>query len=136
MPKIHPIRFVHAFLEYVNVVGIYDEFDPEEGIMKTSEDILDLISMAEQCLPERLEPEEAASKMRTLTEEERQAFIDEDIEETIIDMRNYFSQCMAENGGARGLLQQLVTAQERGDTIQTKKIMELCKQFTNVSSSR
>lgn len=128
MDKIHPVRFIHAFLEHVNTIGIFDEFDPEENMMRTSEDVQDLIAMAYACLPDKVE--NSAKAMRELTDVERDAYIGEDIENVIIDMRDEFATKMAENGGAAGVLRQLVEAQARGDHIESKKLMQMAKEFT------
>lgn len=130
LPKTHPLRFVYEFLDYVDTVGIYDYFDEEENCMRTSEDVEELIEMARACAPERISNEEAAEKMRNLTDAERDAFIEADQENVIIDLRSDFSKRIAENGGARGILEQLVAAQERGDTQHATYLYNLAKEFT------
>jgi hypothetical protein len=122
------MRFVYAFMQHVDEMGIFDAYDPDENAMVTSDEMTDLINMATMILPERLEPEEAAQKMRLLSKDERDFFIGED-QEHVIDMRDEFNLKMVENRGARGLLSQLVAAQSRGDLVEMKRLMETAKEF-------
>jgi hypothetical protein len=124
------MRFVLAFLAHVEEQGIFDEYDPDENCMVTSDEMLNLIDMAKEIAPERLAADEAATTMRALTDAERDAFIRADEENVVVDMRSHFVQEMSANNGARGVLEQLVMAQERGDLVETKRLLTLAKEFT------
>lgn len=127
--KISAMRFVYAFLDYVEENGIFDEFDPDENVMVTSDEMQDLINMAMAIVPDRVTNEEAATMMRQLTLAERDALISEDDEDVVIDMRDEFAEKIALNGGARGILHELVQAQSRGDVIETKRLMQLAQEL-------
>jgi hypothetical protein len=109
-------------------MGIFDEFDPEKNAMITSDDMLNLIAMAEAIIPERVSNDEAAVLMRNLTDDERDFLIGED-KEHVVDARNLFAEKVAMNRGAVGILQQLVEAQERGDTEETERMFTLAKEL-------
>jgi hypothetical protein len=129
METIGPMRFVYMFLDFVENHGIFDEFDPEQNCMVTSEGMEELISIAEEIAPERVSNEEAAVRMRELTPVERDILINEDEEGVIVDLRDHFAEKMAENGGARGLLAQLVEAQEQGDSNRCAELWETIEEF-------
>jgi len=116
------MNFIRDFLNYVEKVGIFDEYDRDTNKMKTSAGVEALIKEARSYLPPKLKGIEAAAKMRDLDPDMRDQLIQQDEEKRIIDMRTEFARRQAENGGAQGLLKRLVDAVERGDTIAVKEV--------------
>ena len=117
------------FVEFFENHGIFDEFDAEQNKMVTSKGVRNLYEIAKELLPERLEYDEAAQKMRELSDDEREFLIGSDEEGVVVDMRDYFAEEMAKNDGARGLLLQLEVAQEAGDKEQVDRIWSMIKEF-------
>lgn len=109
--------FIRDFLNYVNHVGIFDEFDKEQQKMITSPGVQSLIKQAEACLPEKLKPRQAANAMRDLTDSEREKLIADAEEGRIIDMRKAFQLKMSKNGGAMGIVERIVAAAEGDENI-------------------
>jgi hypothetical protein len=117
------------FVEFFENHGIFDEFSAEQNRMITSQGVKNLYEIAKGLIPERFNEETIAEgipakMMRDLSEEERLHLIGNDDEDVVVDMRDYFAEEMARNGGARGLLLQLHDAQVAGDK---EKINELWK---------
>ncbi len=111
----NPINFIRAFLHYVDTVGIFDEYDKTHGKMITSAGVLKLISDAHSHMPEKLKPMAAMSRMRDLTDVERDLAIADAEKGRVIDMRKEFQSRMSKNNGAQGILVRLVTDIENGN---------------------
>lgn len=109
------IDFIRDFLDYVEKVGIYDEFDNTTQKMVTSKGVYDLIQQARSCMPEKLKPAQAARAMRDLSESERDRLIGQSENDSVVDLRKEFQAKMSRNGGAQGVLRQLVEALDHGD---------------------
>lgn len=107
-----PVDFVRDFLNYVEKVGIFDEFDRDTQKMVTSSGVQSLIKEAQTCLPEKLKPRQAAQRMRDLNDAEREQLIKEAEDGRILDMRKTFQDKMSKNGGAQGIIARLVDALE------------------------
>jgi hypothetical protein len=122
-----PIDFVRDFLNYVEKVGIFDEFDKESQKMITSAGVQSLIQEARSCLPEKLKPVQAANRMRDLNEAERDALIQSSEKERVIDMRKEFQKKMSENGGAMGIVERLVETVENSDMGDITEILQDAK---------
>jgi len=127
--NISPMRFCYIFVEFFENHGIFDEFDPEQNRMVTSKGVKNLYEIAKELLPERLPNDEAAQKMRDLSDDEREFLIGNDEDGVVVDMRDYFAEEMAANGGARGLLHQIATAYEQGDTEFLDDLLDKAKEF-------
>lgn len=110
-----PMDFIRDFLNYVNKEGIYDKFDKDTQQMVTSPGVEALIKEAQSYLPKKLGKGEAAKLMRNLSDEEREKLIAAAEDDRVIDLRKTFQRKMSENGGAQGIVTQLVEALESGD---------------------
>lgn len=124
----NPMRFIYEFIRFYDEEGIYDEYDPEDNEMVTSEEVQALYEYAKTFVPEPIDGAEAAKRSRELTDVERDAFIAEN-PTVVIDLRAEFAKKMAANGGARGLLEQMVEARERGDLVEIKRLMDEASDF-------
>lgn len=111
----NPVSFLRQFLQYVETVGIFDEYDEASNQMVTSQGVKNLINEARKAIPERVTPTKAARLMRDLTEAERNQLIKAAREGSVADMRVEFQQRMAANGGAMGILQKMVKAIDNGE---------------------
>lgn len=113
MPS-NPMDFVRDFLNYVDKEGIYDYFDRDSQKMTTSPGVLALIKDARSYLPPKLKGGQAAVLMKDLPEELRDKLIEKSDRERVLDLRTAFARKQAENGGARGVLERLVTSVHEG----------------------
>ena len=123
------MEFVVAFLKYYDEKGIADHFDKSMNRMVTSTGVGELVAWARKLAPAKLKPGEAAKAMNELEEEQR----DEAIKgsDKVIDLRAQFSKKIAENGGARGLLAQLVECLEKGATMEGLEVLRNAKTFVD-----
>jgi hypothetical protein len=119
----NPMNFIKQFLAYVDNVGIYDEYDAEANKMVMSDGVQTLVKDAISYLPEKLKPLTAAVRMRQLTDAERDRRINEAHEGIVIDLRQHFQEKMSKNGGAYGLVKDLVEAVEHEDHEKLAQIM-------------
>lgn len=129
MDDISPMRFCYMFVEFFENHGIFDEFDAEQNRMVSSKGVRSLYEIAKELLPERLANDEAAEKMRDLSDDEREFLIGSDEEGVVVDMRDYFAEEMSRNGGARGLLHQLAEAHAAGDAQTVIELLDTAKEF-------
>jgi hypothetical protein len=116
--------FIRDFLNYIEHVGIYDEYDKEANKMVTSPGVLSLIKQAEACLPEKLKPGQACARMRDLSPDLRDKLIAEAEQDKVIDMRREFQLKMSKNGGALGIVEQLVAAYEGSRSEDFSRVIE------------
>jgi len=118
----------------ISLMKMYDngeldnEYDETSDEMIPSEELEDLMEMARELLPAQLEGNEAAERMRDLSEIERQEAIMSSGRK-VADLRREFQIKMSENGGARGLLEQLVSAKEANDTDAESEVIENILEF-------
>ena len=94
---------------YYDTEGIYDEYEKESDKMVTSSGVYNIIKQARAILPERLKGEDAGRKMRDMPEDTKTKEIE--ATDKVIDARTIFSQKMAKNKGAQGLLAKLVDSE-------------------------
>ena len=129
MDNINPMRFVYLFVEFFENHGIFDEFDAEANRMVSSEGVKNLYNIAKELLPERLANDEAAERMRDLSQDERDFLVGNDDEDVVIDMRDYFAEEMSRNGGARGLLASIVEAKQADDWERVDNLLQVAEEF-------
>lgn len=120
----NPVDFIRDFLKYTKKVGIFDEFDKDKQQMVTSAGVTALIKQAQACLPEKIGNLEAATRMRNLTDAERDKLIADAEDARVVDMRKEFQRRMSVNGGAQGLLAKLVEANATGDNEAIGEVLE------------
>lgn len=117
----NPLDFVRDFLAYIEKVGIYDQFDAETQKMTTSPGVQKLIKDAHTYLPEKLKPLEAATRMRDLTDAERDQMIKTADADRVVDLRKKFQRKMSLNGGALGIVERITHAVDVNDTDELAK---------------
>ena len=122
-----PMDFVVRFLRYYESEGIKDEFDKDTNKMVTSAGVKGLVKMAEEIAPPKLKGGKAAEAMRELSEEKREEAIKDNPK--VIDLRAQFSRKIAGNGGARGMLTELIDAIEHGNIADKMEILMDAKKF-------
>lgn len=134
MDNVNAMRFCYIFVEFFENHGIFDEFDAETNRMVSSKGVINLYNLAKEILPERLSNDEAAVRMRELSPDEREFLIGEDDEGVVVDMRDYFAEEMARNGGARGILHQLALANSMGNKEEVERLINLASEFEEANS--
>jgi hypothetical protein len=109
------------------------EFDKKSNTMITPKYIHALMSELEEYIPEKMEPIQAAKAMKLLQEEERTKAIKESTQK-VIDMRNHFRHKMSKNGGAYGLVQQLVQTINEDDPEKFAEVLRLMQDLEEESN--
>lgn len=125
--EIAAMDFVAEFVKYYDDKGIADKYEPVGNKMTTSPGVYELVQKARGLLPKRLGGGEAARTMRDLDPVEREALIG--ASSKVVDARHRFSREMAVNGGARGLIAQLIQAAEQHDDVALNDTLDMMKKF-------
>lgn len=126
--QVDAMDFVAEFVKYFDDKGIADKYEAVGNKMVTSEGVYALVQKARAMLPARLAGGEAARTMRSLDPEVRDDAIS--ASERVVDARHIFSKKVAENGGARGLIANLVEAYHNGDTGAFGQTVAMMEKFT------
>ena len=108
------------------------EFDKTSNKMTNSHNLITIMNLVAEVLPEELKPIEAAEKMRSLDEEVRTKAIEES-NGKVIDLRKDFQKKVAANGGALGLIKQLTISMDRGDDEAVNEIIDNMKGLVDLS---
>lgn len=102
-----------------NLIVMFDNgdlktrFDRQQNVMVNDDEVRAWVERARKIVPApKLEGDEAAKRMRNLDNRD-QAIADN--EESVVDLRKRFARQMAENGGAQGLINQLLDARDGRD---------------------
>lgn len=117
----------------ISIYNLYKEgklasnFNKQTNKMENISELNTIMREVSNIIPEELEPIDAATKMRNLSEVDRNNAIEDN--DKVVDLRKEFILKISQNQGALGLTKQLVEAMDNKETDKIQEITTLMKEL-------